>query len=55
MVQWVKNWTAAAWVAVEVQVQPQAWCNGLKDPMLSHLWLGFNPWPGNFHILQGQL
>ena len=31
MAQWVKNLTAAAWVAVEVQVRPQAWQSGLKD------------------------
>ena len=24
----------------------------VKDPALSLLWLGLNPWPGNFHLLQ---
>ena len=24
----------------------------LKDPALSLLWQGFNPWPRNFHMLQ---
>ena len=24
---------------------------GLKDLALLHLWLGFSPWPGNFHML----
>ena len=32
MVQWVKNLTAVARVTAEVQVQPSAWCSGLKDP-----------------------
>ena len=39
MVQWVKNWTAAARVTVEVWVPPPAWCSGLKDlamPRLRH-------------------
>ena len=27
----------------------------VKDPVLSHQWLGFNPWPVNFHMLQVQL
>ena len=55
--QWVKNSTAAAWVAVEVWVQSPAWHSGLKDPVLwqlwlwSQVWLKFNPWPGNFHML----
>ena len=22
----------------------------VKDPALSLLWLGFDPWPGNFHM-----
>ena len=25
----------------------------VKDPTLPLLWLGFNPWPGNFCMLQG--
>ena len=49
MAQWVKNLTAAAQVAVELQVQSPAQHSGLKDlviPQLQHrlqLWLGFNP------------
>ena len=55
--QWVKNPTAAAWVTEEVWVCPPAWRSGLnQDPALPHLQhgsqlqLGFNPWPGNFHM-----
>ena len=25
---------------------------GVKDPALSLLWLGFEPWPENFYMLQ---
>ena len=50
MVQWIKNLTAAAWVAVEAGIQPPAPCSGLEDPLLPQLWLGFNPWPGNVHV-----
>ena len=25
-----------------------------KDLALSLLWLGFDPWPGNFHMLSAQ-
>ena len=35
--QWVKNLTAAAQIAAEVQVQSQGWCSGLKDPSLLKL------------------
>ena len=28
-----------------------AWCRGLNDQALLQLWLGFNPWPGNLHVL----
>lgn len=45
MAQWLKNLTAVAPVAVEMQVLPSA----LK------LWLEFNPWSENFHKLQVQL
>lgn len=38
MAQWVKNPTAAAWVAVEVRVWFLARHNGLKHPALPHLW-----------------
>jgi len=50
VVQQVKNPTAVAWV------QSLALRSGLKDlalPQLQHrskLWLGFSPWPGNFHM-----
>ena len=26
----------------------------VKDPVLSLLWRGFSPWPGNFHMPQAQ-
>ena len=45
-VQGVKNLTA------EVQVQSPAQGSGLKDLALLQLQLGFNPWPGNFNLLQ---
>ena len=57
MVQWVKNPTAVAQVTAEVRVWSSVRCSGLKDPALpqrghrSQLWLGFSPWPGNFHML----
>ena len=56
LVQWVKNPTTADQVTVEVQVQHLAWCIGLKVPALpqvcrSQLWLRFNPWLKNFHML----
>ena len=60
MAQWVKNLTAAVGVAADVRVPPLAQCSELKDPALPQLWwrlqvqLGFNPWPGNFHMLQVQ-
>jgi len=38
VVQWVKNLTAAARVAVVAQVQSPAWLSGLKDPALWQLW-----------------
>ena len=48
MVQWVKNPTAVAQVAAEVQVQSlallQLWCR-------LQLWLGFDPRPRNFPML----
>jgi len=56
--QWVKNLTAVVWVTVEVQVWSPAWHSGLKVLVLmplhcrSQLWLGFSPWPGNFHMPQ---
>ena len=54
VVQWVKM-TAGAWVSVEVWVRSLAWCRGLKGLVLLQqslqLWLGFNPWWRNFHML----
>ena len=56
MVQWVKKAIAVVCIAAEMQVQPQAWSSGLKDPLLPQLWcrlqlwLKLYPWPGNFHI-----
>ena len=54
MAQWVKNPTPAARVTAEVWVQSPAQYSGLKDPALQQLWLGFNSWPRNFHMLQAQ-
>ena len=58
MVQWVKDLTAAAQVTTEAWVPPPAWPIGLKDlalpQLLLHrlqLWLRFNPWPRNIHML----
>ena len=58
MARWDKNTTAAAVVAAEAQVGSLAPCSELKDPALPplqlwrrwKLWLGFNPWPRNFHM-----
>ena len=55
MVQWVKNPTAVARVAVEIWVRSPAWYSGLKDLVLPQwLKLGFSPWPRNFHMLRVQ-
>ena len=57
MAQWVKNLTADTRVNAEAWVRFPAQHGGLKDlalPLLQcrlQLWLGFNPWPGNFHML----
>ena len=57
VVQWVKDPTAVALVTAEAQVQSPAQHRGLKNSTLlqlwqrSQLWLGFNPWPRNFHVL----
>ena len=46
--QRVKKLTSGAGVAAKV-----AHCSGLKDLALPlQLQLRFNPWPGNFHMLQ---
>ena len=56
MAQWVKNLIAVAQVIAEGQIRSLAWCSALKDPTLPQrwhrlqLWLGFNPWPENFHM-----
>ena len=44
--QRVKNPTAAALVAAEVQVQSPAPRSGLKDPASPQLWLGMHSVPG---------
>ena len=49
MAQWVKNLTVAACCCGGSSLT-LAWCGGLKDPMWPQLQLGFNPWPGNFHM-----
>ena len=38
MAQWVKNHTAVAWVAGEMQVPTLAQRSGLKDTALLQLW-----------------
>ena len=54
MAQWVKNQTLVDQVAAETCVGSLARSSELKDPVLpqlqlkSQLWVGFNPWPGNF-------
>ena len=53
VLQWVKNPTAMAQVAAEAWVQSPAWYSRLKNPLLQ-LWLRFNLWPRNFHMLQVQ-
>ena len=45
------NLTAVAWVAVEAWVRSPAQYSGLRDVALLQLWLSFNRWPGNSHIL----
>ena len=60
MARWVKNWTAAAQVAIEAWVQSPVLCSRSKDLALlqmwnrSKLWLEFNPWSGNSHMPQVQ-
>ena len=57
--QWVKNPTAVILIIVEMWVQSQACCSGLKDLTLlqmwcrSQLWLGFSPWPGELSYASG--
>ena len=58
MAPWVKILTTVVQAIASVQVRSLAWHSGLKDPALPQLWhksqlqLRFNPWPGNFHLLQ---
>ena len=47
--RWVKDPTAVAQGAAEVQVRSPAQHSGLKDPGLPQLQLGFSLWPRNFH------
>ena len=48
MVQWVKNLTAAAPYAAAGWIpSPAQW---LKGSSAVQLQLGFNLWPGNFHM-----
>ena len=49
MVQWVKDLTAVAWVAAVLGSIPSL-VQWVKDPVLPQLWLGFSPWPRNFHM-----
>ena len=57
-VQKVKNLTAVARVAAEAWVRSSTRCSGSNDLVLqqlqqrSQLRLGFDPSPGNFHMLQ---
>ena len=54
--QWVKNPSTEARVTAQVRVRSPAQHSGLKDPILPQLWhrsypwVGFNPWPRNFHM-----
>ena len=54
VVQWVKNPSAAAWVTAEMRVQSSA-CTGVKESSSATavlLWLRFNSWLRNIHLLQ---
>ena len=46
----LKNLIAAAQVIAEAWVRSPAWHTGLNDMALLQLWLGFDSWPGNFHM-----
>ena len=54
MAQWVKNLTVVAQVTAELLVPSVVWHSGLKDLVLPQLQLRFNPWSGNFCMLQVQ-
>ena len=49
-VQWVKNLTAVAWVALEARVQSLAQHSALKDLALQ---LRFHPWPRELPYAMG--
>lgn len=46
-----QNPTTVAGAAVEVQDRSPILCGGLRDLVLPHLGLRFNPWPRKFHVL----
>ena len=48
LVQWVEDWVSSLG---QCGFNPQA-AQWAKDPALLQLSLGFNPWPGNFHMPQ---
>ena len=41
------QWLKSLW---RCRFYPWPQCSGLKDPALPQLWLGFSPWPRNFHM-----
>ena len=45
--QLVKDPVLSLWHSESIP-RPLQW---LKDPVLPQLWLRFNPWPKNFHML----
>ena len=56
MAQWVKNLTAVPLVPKESRIGARAQRSGFKNQVLLQpghrfqLWLGFSPWPRNFHV-----
>ena len=50
MVQWVKNPTAEAQVAVEMWIQIPGLAHWVKGSIAATLWLGFSLWPRNLNI-----
>lgn len=51
MGQWVKN-PLQCLRSLGSMAQSPAHSSGFKDPALSKLWLGSNPWPTNFYMPQ---
>ena len=57
MAQWLKNLTVVAQITARGKgsiPSPVQWIKDLVSPQLWHwsqLWLGFDPWPENFHML----